>query len=83
MQKNEKKKVSKDTANSFWFMAVALVLGAVFSANILFAAITLVALEGYSNYAFWQTVIGACGLILTLTFLFDGTRRYVRLKKNE
>lgn len=79
----EQKKVSKDTKRAFWVMTVALISCAIFSANILFASITLVALEGYSNYAFWQTVVGGCGLFLSLGFLYDGIKRYVRMTKDE
>lgn len=77
----KQKKNLKDTKRLFWVMMIALIGWVIFSANILFASITLIALEGYTNYAFWQTVVGGCGLFLSLGFIYDGIRRYEKVCK--
>jgi hypothetical protein len=82
MQKDKSETPSKDTKLSFWAMIVMLVLGSILCANILFGAITLIAVEGYSNYSFWNIVVGAMGLMLCLTFIYDGFRKMRGLEKN-
>ena len=81
--KTDKPKVSKDTSRAFWLMVVAQVFGIILCANILFGAITLLVIDSWSNWAFWQVIIGGVGLMLFITFLYDGMRKYWRMKKNE
>jgi magnesium-transporting ATPase (P-type) len=83
MQSKQESSPSKDTKRAFWAMMIALVFGVILCANILFGAITLIVVEGYSNFSFWNIIVGAMGLMLCLTFIYDGFRRMRGLKKDE
>lgn len=62
--------ITKKERVRFVLVGITYLIGVLLASHILFGSITLVAITGYSNYAFWSTVVGGSGLIWCITMLY-------------
>jgi len=66
----------------FWLMVVLYIFGIAVCANIMYGTILLVAVQGYTNWYFWNLVMSGVGLCLFIGFLFYAIKERVEVKKN-
>jgi len=66
----------------FWLMVVMYLFGIGVCANIMYGTILLVAVQGYTNWYFWNLVMSGVGLCLFIGFLFYTIKERIEAKKN-
>lgn len=67
----------------FWLMVVLYIFGIAVCANIMYGTILLIAVQGYTNWYFWNVVMSSVGLCLFIGFLFYAVRDKLIARKRE